>query len=305
MRFNRIIRLLPVLLILLLPLTGCEYSDTELVLKGKLDVTGVENDIHGPVIVGVANTDDLEYIMANPQDAVAIMVPVETLDYRFNIDLSETSLKAGDTVTVFAFADNNYNGGIPMPDAGDLFGMYIDESSFATTVTLNSGSTYVEFAPNRDYYEHNASISFNINKGTEAIYEGDSIFLVAVHQDGVDNEGTILDPPTFAVTNLDYVIAMLKTSYSNGNQYLLPVLPAVYYELPVGNPFSINNIYVFAIHDTNDSGQPDSGDLVGFYYGTITLSFIPINNKPITTDLDENDVNPLDKDVTFFGDTYP
>jgi len=305
MRFNRIIRLLPVLLILLLPLTGCEYSDTELVLKGKLDVTGVENDIHGPVIVGVANTDDLEYIMANPQDAVAIMVPVETLDYRFNIDLSETSLKAGDTVTVFAFADNNYNGGIPMPDAGDLFGMYIDESSFATTVTLNSGSTYVEFAPNRDYYEHNASISFNINKGTEAIYEGDSIFLVAVHQDGVDNEGTILDPPTFAVTNLDYVIAMLETSYSNGNQYLLPVLPAVYYELPVGNPFSINNIYVFAIHDTNDSGQPDSGDLVGFYYGTITLSFIPINNKPITTDLDENDVNPLDKDVTFFGDTYP
>ncbi|MFW5863071.1 MAG: hypothetical protein ACOCWZ_12570, partial [Spirochaetota bacterium] len=92
MSFNNMKQLIPVVLLVLLPLGGCEYSDTELVLKGKLDVTGVESDIRGPLIVGVANTDDLEYIMANPQDAVAIMVPVETQDYRFNIDLSDTSL---------------------------------------------------------------------------------------------------------------------------------------------------------------------------------------------------------------------
>ncbi len=297
MRFNRIIRLLPVLLILLLPLTGCEYSDTELVLKGKLDVTGVENGIHGPVIVGVANTDDLEYIMANPQDSVAIMVPVETLDYRFNIDLSDTSLKAGDTVTVFAFADNNYNGGIPMPDAGDLFGMYIDESSFATTVTLNKGSTYVEFAPDKGYYEHDASITFEITEGDITLDDGDNIIIVVIHNDGVTKN--LFGIPT-GIKDISYAIAFDQVTYHAGDTYTIPVLPAIKKELEKDgeltvNPFRVNNVYLFAIRDNNlPNGKPDTGESLGYYYGLF----------PRQIDISEEDENNLTESVRFSNETY-
>lgn len=286
MRFNSITIPVLLLFIVLFTLPGCEYTDTELSLKGKLDITGVEGDIRGPVIVGVANTDDLEYIMANPQDAVEIMVPVETLDYRFNIDLAETSLKAGDEVTVFAFADNNYDGGIPMPDEGDMFGMYIDESSFATTVMLNSGSTYVEFAPNRDYYEHDASLTFEISPGAITLNGGENIIVVAVHNSGVDSNYNI---------SIDHVIAMTEVTYQSGNPYTMKILPAIYYEIPVDDPFGIDNVHVFSILDQNNNHKPDSGEPIGFH------SLFGI--APVTTSI-ENGSNTLDYSVRFTSYTY-
>jgi len=292
MRFNRTLTFLPVVLLVFLPLAGCEYSDTELVLKGKLDVSGVESHIHGPVIVGVASTDDLEYIMANPQDAVEIMVPVETLDYRFNIDLADTSLKAGDEVTVFAFADNNYDGGIPMPDEGDMFGMYIDESSFATTVTLSKGSTYVEFAPDRNYYEHDASLTFEIDVENITIEDGNHIIAIAVHESGF-NMGS---------QKIDYkkVIGLEKLTYSSSKPtYTLTILPAIYHGIAVdvnSSPMISNSINILAILDSDKNGIPDKGERYGYYRNGFSL--------PRTTSIENGNKELTDFPVTFFNKGY-
>ncbi|MFW5861977.1 MAG: hypothetical protein ACOCWZ_06970, partial [Spirochaetota bacterium] len=211
---------------------------------------------------------------------------VETQDYRFNIDLSDTSLKAGDTVTVFAFADNNYNGGIPMPDAGDLFGMYIDKDSFATTVTLGKGSTYVEFAPDRDYYEHDASLTFEISQGAIELEGGENIIVVAVHNSGVKSDYSI---------SIDHVISMTEVTYQAGNSYTMVILPAIYYDIPVNDPFRIDNVHVFSILDQNNNHQPDTDEPIGFH------SLLGL--APLTTSIG-NGPNTLNHTVKFTIYTY-
>lgn len=194
----------------------------------------------------------------------------------FDIDLSATSILPGDDVMVTILYDNDYHAGFPSVSEGDYLGYYQNTENFRTYVTLTEGNTSVkpgsgwEFEVNREFYDHDATIEFELDDSAlksiwvgERLDPGEHVTALAVHEDGV----TIGINPSI---DMDYVIGTVSLTVPDGGNegyfYTMNVLPAIYHAVTVGDPFSIHNVYILAVFDGNISDSPEKNNYMGYYW---------------------------------------
>ena len=216
-------------------------------VRGTVDVQKVAEEIDGPIIVALINTDDLTKIQDDPEGVILDTVVVDEQDCRFSIDLAGKGLAAGDEVALIAFVDNNYEGGVPYPDAGDFVGVYADEENLSVFYTLRDGvNGGISIEVTREVFDFDATVEGSV-RGSDAgevtliLYAGD------------------ITSSDFSKLDFDGVIGYRKvTKGSNDLSYCIDVL-SYGYDVPV------ENVYVLALLDVNGNGEIDGGDRVGYY----------------------------------------
>jgi len=226
---------------------GAENSDG-LSLSGEIIVPQeLAPEIRGPVFAVVSYTDDVELLRSDPLEQIAAIVPAD--DSGFQIDLAETGLKPGDNVFIFAFADNDYSGGIPNPTEGDIVGFFVDEESLSTGFTLKQGNSFVTLNAERRTYD--------ISPGVIGVIEGnDAGDVIIIAYAGDFNSLNFSDLDTDAIIgykkiNKDYAPCSFELK-------ILPYITPAKYSMP------ILGVYIIALLDRNSNGVPDAGDVIGF-----------------------------------------
>ena len=153
-----------------------------------------------------------------------------------------------------------------------------------------------EFIINRNVVQHNAEISFSLKEGGGVtLNTGDTVTVIAVQQDGVDDTWpNLITPPSYEITDMDYIVGIDTFSVTEDNIYSFELLPVIYegIDIPEGS-FSIDGVYVFALLDTNLNGKPDEGEDIGFYWQQVLIFTIPA-----TVNITDG-VNTLDETVWF------
>lgn len=206
----------------------------------------LESQATGPLFVGISRTDDIDLMKSDPLNQVVAIVPVEKSS--FNIDLTG-SADPGEEVFIFTFFDNDYNGGIPDPTAGDIIGFYINGSTLATKVKLGTDSRGLNLDAERMTYDISPEI-VGIIEGTES---GDVIMIAYA---GNFNSLDYKDIDKSAI------IGYKKFHKDTGPcTYSLKILP---YITPGTYSMPIMRVYVIALLDVNGNGLPDEGDVIGY-----------------------------------------
>jgi len=246
MNFKKIIFVIPALIIVLSS-CGAEYSN-ELSLSGKIIVPHeLAPEIKGPVFVGVSYTDDVELMRSEPLEQIAVIVPAE--DSGFHIDITESGLKPGDNVFIFAFADNDYSGGIPNPTEGDIVGFFVDEESLSTRFTLKQGDSVVTLNTGRRTYDISPEV-IGVIEGSDA----GEVIIIAYAGD--------FNSLNFSDLDTDAIIGYKKINKGSAPcSFELKILP---YITPAKYSMPILGVYIIALLDRNGNGIPDAGDTIGF-----------------------------------------
>ncbi len=243
-------KILVVILCMLL-LVACENGTTApggpFSVRGTVSVQKVAEKIEGPIIVALINTDDLTQIQDDPEGVILDTVVVDETDYNFSIDLAGKGLAAGDEIALIAFVDNNYEGGVPYPDAGDFVGVYADEEGLSVFYTLRDGvNDGISIDVTREVFDFDAAVEGWI-RGSDT---GEVTLLLYA------GEVTSSD---FKKLDFDGVIGYGKvTKGSEDLSYRIDVLPYGY-NVPV------EDVYVLALLDVNGNGEIDGGDRIGYY----------------------------------------
>ena len=240
---------LTILTVLLLNCGGCgEGTDKPgLLVSGTLAFDASLRKGDAPVLVAVISTLDNRQIQENPRDAFIRYAAAGGNGKTFEIDLSDTWLKAGDRVSLIAFIDNNYKGDVPFPDAGDAIGVYVASGSLTPGFDLHpDGNTGMHIDIDRAVFDYDASISGRIT-GNDT---GD-VIVVAYAGDIVSSDFSGLD--TGAVMGFERI-----EKGAGPVSYTLDILP-------YGRDLPIENLQVFALLDANANNEIDAGDRIGFY----------------------------------------
>lgn len=295
-----------------LTLTIPEPSGYTLSMEGQVSVPQ-DMDVAGKplfiLVVRAGDHVDLSALAQGNLDDVVFFYRLPPDSREFDFDLSNTDLAPGDQVMVLAVCDLQYEAGFPDVTVGDYLGYYQDRSAMDVNYTLVEGPNHVEtagdtdFNLNRIFYEHDASIRFelddqNLNalNPSVSLDPGEHVTVVAVYKDGV----TISGNPRI---DMDYILGFGSVTVpESGNDnyiYSMDLLLAMDRRVPVQDPFAVNGIYVFAIFDGNTNGAPGQNNFLGYYWRTILLFFqYPKEIAQIT-----DGINLLDQTVTFTTDT--
>ena len=73
----------------------------------------------------------MDAIQNDPMDSISEIITVIDNDNKFRVDLSQSDVRAGDTVSILALKDKDYANGFPFPSKDDYLGFYIDRDSFS------------------------------------------------------------------------------------------------------------------------------------------------------------------------------
>ncbi len=219
---------------------------TTITLSGDITIpAALDQSAVGPLFIAVSKSDDVDAIQKDPVNNILIMSTIDRSRGNFSVDLSETGVQPGDTVFVFAFADNDYNEGIPYPTPGDIVGFYVNQETLSTGFTLTEGDNPISINLNRLQYDISPEV-IGIIDGTES----GNVILIAYAGDFSSTDFTSL--------NVNAVIGykkLYKGTYPC--QFNLKILP-------YGYNTPIQSVYVIALLDNNGNGIPDSGDTIGF-----------------------------------------
>ena len=251
MHFRKnLIPLLCLLFLLLLLSPGCGEEDSDepsLILSGTLTMPEAVKQSDAPVMVAVSQSMDADALAAQTADAVIAYVTADKAAGTFRIDLTEAPVAPGDEVYLIAFADNNYSGDVPFPDAGDWIGIYFNEERLTPAYTLDSGTnTGIHIDINREVFDYQAAITGDIL--------GDDTGPVTL----VAYTGEITSSD-FSALDFDEVMGFAQVQKAPGPiPYQLDILP-------YGKDVPIENLQVFALLDKNQNQQVDAGDRIGFY----------------------------------------
>ncbi|MCP4135346.1 MAG: hypothetical protein GY754_30535 [bacterium] len=255
-------------------LFSCFNTEEDIVLWGMVKLPG---PVDGPVFVIVAKSYDIENLNA---DDILAFESVYTDNKRYSIDLSGTGLKAGDAVSIFAFADNDYGSGIPFPTTGDDVGFYFEDSQYSIVYRLQAGiNANIDIDVNKKWFSSEAIIKFllydgfcpvlfdGIEQGTHYAL-GDKIVIYAI----IDNIGILKNISVSDVTlDMNYIIGSLtveitesslttgyylepQVRYREGDWHELKLFPFIYNGITVGSPFEINNVTLIMFLD--NGGTP-------------------------------------------------
>lgn len=313
----------------LMPIYGePQTNEPPLTITGQFDAPkGYSSDpATKPVFIVVAKGSDPNEVFANIKN-----LNTQTFDFTrvpqgentFALTLSRSKFTPGDSVFIFALWDKDYESGLPNATEGDKLGFVMNKSNFAYTVTLQegdnqlvkSGDQYLfngqngySFALNRNLYNHNAAIRFQLEKGSlndTQFANGTKVICVAVY-DTNDIAQQFFKTRTYNL-DVDKIIATTtvrvdRLSGSNTTiYYTMPVMPALLESIPAtqdGEIF-INNVWVLAVLDSNGNGKPDDGERIGFYWGHFIV-YYPIKlPAPLG-----NGTTILNKTVRFSSYTY-
>jgi len=223
-------------------------GNDEIIVSGDVVIPGeLSAEVKGPLFIGVSRTDDVELMKSDPLNQIVTIVSAKGLS--FEIDLTESELGAGEEIFMFAFADNDYNGGIPNPTPGDIIGFYINSDTLSTKFSLKSGESYLAIDAVRSTYDISASV-IGIIDGSES----GNVILIAYAGDFNSLDFTALD--TDAI--IGYKRIKKGESPCSFELKIFPYITPDKYSLP------LLGVYIIALLDKNSSGVPDSGDVIGF-----------------------------------------
>jgi len=237
------------LLIVLLGIFGCgdESDDPGLFLSGTYSINDTGQSADSPVLVALTNSIDADQLENNPRDVVIEYMVADKSNATFRMDLSDKNIDAEDEVYLIAFADNNYTGAVPFPDAGDVIGVYAEEGRISPAIHLAPGENegfHIDI--NREVFDYEASIS-----GTILGEDAGEVTLVVYAGDIESSDFTSLD--------FNEVIGFTTVNKKDFPlDYTIDILP-------YGKNVPIENVQVFALLDANSSDTVDSGDRIGFY----------------------------------------
>lgn len=239
---------LVIAVILLLVLTACgESQDTPtLSISGKVTVdeaaSGSDADVFAAIFRG-SGPDMTAQKLEDSFEGITRVAP----DGSFSMDLTESGLEPGDTVTLVAFLDRNDSGGIPTPDEGDVLGFYIRKGSFTPSYPLQSGA-------NSGADIHVSREVFDFDKEITGTLTGE--YTGPVHLFAYAGEIGSLDS---AALEVDSVIGYGSLEKKEAERdYRLKILP-------YGFDLPISGVYLLALFDANGNGKADEGEAVGCY----------------------------------------
>jgi hypothetical protein len=276
-------------------------SGHDISISGIIDPPGDYFTTPAPIFIIVANAEDVDDIFSDPLSAISYFEKLPEGETEFDIDLSATALVPEDEIILIALWDRDYEAGSPSLSEGDMAGLYQNKTEFRSSIVLSEINGSIpsgdwEFVINRNIFQHNAEISFSLEDGGGvSLNNGDLVTVIAIHEDGVDDTWpNLITPPSYDITDMDYIVGVQTMVVNEENNYSLTMLPAIFEGIGVGSdPFSINDIYVFALLDNNLNGMPDEGEGIGFYWQQFLLLRLP-DTVNIT-----DGVNILDKTVRF------
>ncbi len=272
-----------------------EPSNEDIFISGYFNPPQAYGTDSAPIFLIVADAGDPEALIKDPLSGIKFFSKIEKGEKWFDIDLSKSGIKPGEEVMILALWDRDYAGGLPYLTLDDYVGYYQNNDDFLVSVELDSGVNFIspvngwDFSINKKIYDHNSAISFSFERGglQENIFygAGEHVIVVAVHGDGVR---------FFMPYDIDYVIAMSSYIVDEKNEYILNILPAISTDVPVlENPFSLNDVYIYAVLDENKNGKIDKGESAGYYWQKVLGAYIPVA-------ININDgINILDKTVRF------
>lgn len=254
-----------------------------------------------PIFIIVADTEKMDDLFSDPPASISYFAKLSEGETGFELDLSETGLSTESEIVLIALWDRDYEAGFPDISEGDMAGYYQNKTAFRSSIVLseiNSGipSGDWEFIVNRHVFEHHAEIAFSLEDGGGVtLNTGDRVTLIAVQQDGVDDTWpNLVTPPSYDVTDMDYIVGIETIRVDEENSYSFNLLPAIYEGIDIPeDSFSINDVYILALVDANLNGKPDDGEDVGFYWQQFLLFRIPA-----TVNIADG-VNTLDRTVRF------
>ena len=251
--------LLPFILLTLIS-CGAEIIDDS-IISGSISMPDEYAELkQGPVFVAVSKTDDIELIEKDPALHIAAIYEADPGKGTFRLDLKDSGIGPGDEVFLFAFADNDYNGGIPNPTAGDIVGLYINRESLSTKFRVGESSPHIIL--NRFHYGHNTQVVGLIDSN-----EAGDVILIAYAGDFSSTD--------FSAIDVDSIIGYKKISKSaNPVTFSLRIMP-------YGYNTPVSGVYVIALLDKNRNGIPDDGDMIGFASESSDASF------PVAVTIDE------------------
>jgi len=243
--------LLPFILLTLIS-CGAEIVDDS-IISGSISMSDEYAELkRGPVFVAVSKTDDIELIEKDPALHIAAIYEADPGKGTFRLDLKDSGIGPGDEVFLFAFADNDYNGGIPNPTAGDIVGLYINRESLSTKFRVGESSP--EIILNRFHYGHNTEVVGLIDSN-----EAGDVILIAYAGDFSSTD--------FSAIDVDSIIGYKKISKpANPVTFSLRIMP-------YGFNTPVSGVYVIALLDKNRNGIPDDGDMIGFASESSEASF--------------------------------
>lgn len=243
--------LLPFILLTLIS-CGAEIIDDS-IISGSISMSDEYAELkRGPVFVAVSKTDDIELIEKDPAQHIAAIYEADLTKGVFTLDLKSSGIAPGDEVFLFAFADNDYNGGIPNPTVGDIVGLYINSESLSTKFRVGESSP--EIILNRYHYGHDTRVVGLIDSN-----ESGDVILIAYAGDFSSTD--------FSAIDVDSIIGYKKISKpANPVTFSLRIMP-------YGFNTPVNGVYVIALLDKNRNGIPDDGDMIGFASESSEASF--------------------------------
>ncbi len=286
----------------LMPIYGePQTGEPPLTITGQFDAPqGYSSDpASKPIFIVVAKGSDPNEVFANIKN-----LNTQTFDFTrvqqgqntFALTLSRSKFTPGDSAFIFALWDRDYESGLPNATEVDKLGFVMNKSNFAYTVTLQEGTNQLvksgdqylfngqngfSFALNRNIYNRNAAIRFQLEKGSlndTQFANGTKVLCVAVYETN-DIAQQFLQNGTYNL-DLDKIIASTtvrvhRPSGSTTIYYTMPVMPALLESIPAtqdGELF-LDNVWVLAVLDSNGNGKPDDGERIGFYWGYLIIYY--------------------------------
>jgi hypothetical protein len=251
-------------------------SGHSIVLEGEMELPVEDPEGESPVFLLAASGADLGQLFTDPLSTVAYFEKMPPAESSFSLDLSSTSLLPDSRIMLLALWDRDYIAGFPQPTPGDKIGIFQNKSQMSQDIRIadwpaDQVSAGWEFRINRRIYAHDASLTFQLESdGSVDLTPGEELIFLAVQKGGVDDQWHLLTPPDYQITDTDYTVGLRKTFVNAENRYTVDILPAIYEQVPVSeDPFTIPNVYLFVVLDSNRNGLPDTGEYVGFYWQSI------------------------------------
>lgn len=231
---------------------GCGTGENrqKITLSGTIGLAGEDIPPDAPVLVAATSGIDRQSLEKNAGQNIISIVTADRMSGIFTMDLSKKGIIPGDNIYLIAFADVNYTGGVPYPDAGgDYIGIYVSADSLSPGYTVKAGeNTGIHIDVNRKVYDFSASVS-----GEITARESGRITMIAYAGPMSSSD----------FSQIDFANVIGYTTFDK------PDAAPVSYKmdiLPYGKPLPIDNLYVFALLDANDDSKADAGDKIGFFH---------------------------------------
>jgi hypothetical protein len=252
-------------------------SGQNITLEGTVDMPSDYALTAGRGFVMVAKTSSMQALFDEPLSVIKTIQKLPPGGSSFSINLAATDLAVGDEVMIVALWDKDSTRGLPNPTEGDWVGIYENKATFKTTHTLTTGVNAIrtaanyQFAANRRMVNHSARVTYTLSNGSYTMKAGDRLIVLAVQSDGVS--------ASYRISNMDSIIGMQTFDLTSATDFThelsimtaLPGAPGIV----ATNPFGIEDVYMYAIVDTNKNGQPDSGEPVAYACVYVLIGFLP------------------------------